>query len=54
MAIRANDSIQGVDIADKQYKIRLFADDFLLHITNPLMVLFKGTRTFWYPEQFQN
>lgn len=32
--IYANNLIHGVDIAGKQYKISLFADDLLLHITN--------------------
>lgn len=32
-----NNSIQGVDIAGKQYKVSLFADDLLLHINNPLV-----------------
>lgn len=37
MAIRANNSIHGVYITDKQNKITLFADNPLLHITIPLI-----------------
>lgn len=50
IAICSNNSILGVDIADKQYKISLFADDLLFHTTNPLKAFsftVKGIGTYW-------
>uniref|UniRef100_A0A803JDT0 Reverse transcriptase domain-containing protein n=1 Tax=Xenopus tropicalis TaxID=8364 RepID=A0A803JDT0_XENTR len=38
-AIRENGDIQGLKVKDKEYKVSLFADDLLLHVTKPLTSL---------------
>lgn len=36
IALRQNTGIQGIPVGQRQYKLSLYADDLLLHVTNPM------------------